>query len=259
MEYIPSGTAVDRGLGDEELLTLVRSGDPDAFALLYRRHVQAVLGYARKCSRRYAEDLCAEAFTSTLRAIRNGYGPCGPLRPYLAASIRHTAAAWSRRELAVSPVGDLADLPDAAIETDPVLSRVERDLVVRAFNSLPERWRSILTYTVIDARSAGSAAKAFRIEPQAACSLAYRAREGLRQAYLQAHIERVAAPDCQPYAERLAAFVRQRLGTRRAADQRRHLVDCAACSRLLEVLLEIEQCLTPRAQRPGSKPRPIGT
>lgn len=257
MEYHPpSGTAADRGLGDEELLTLVRSGDPDAFALLYSRHVQAVLRYARKCSRQHAEDLCAEAFTATLRAIRSGHGPCGSLRPYLAAAIRNTAAAWSRRDLTVSSFGELVDLPDGANHADPVLSRVERELVVQAFNSLPERWRSILTHTVIDAQSAGSAARVFRIDPSAASSLAYRAREGLRQAYLQAHIARVVSPDCQPYAERLAAFVRRRLGARRAADQRRHLAACADCSRLLEVLLEIERCLVSHARRPGFKSRP---
>jgi RNA polymerase sigma factor (sigma-70 family) len=255
VEIIPSGNAVDRGPGDEELLAMVRSGDPDAFAVLYSRHVQAVLRYARKCSRRHAEDLCAEAFTATLRAIRSGGGPSGSLRPYLAAAIRHTAAVWSRQDWTVSPVGELADLPEAASEADPLLSLAERALVVQAFNSLPERWREILKHTVIDARSAISAAKLLRIDPPAARSLAYRAREGLRKAYLQAHVAYVSSAACKPFAANLGAFARQRLGSRRAANLRRHLAMCRDCSRLFDLLREIEQCLSCGCRRPRPKTR----
>lgn len=251
MESLPSRNAADAGPGDEELLELVRSGDPDAFALLYSRHVSAVLRYARKCSRRHAEDLCAEAFAATLRAIRSGGGPRGSLRPYLAAAIRHRAVVWSRQDRAVSPVGELADLPDAASEADPLLCRVERALVVQAFNSLPERWRGILKHTVIDARSTASAARVLRIDPPAARSLAYRAREGLRQAYLQSHIVHVASAACQPFAAQLGAFVRGWLGPQRAKNLRRHLAACADCARLLDALREIEQCLSRGGRRPA--------
>lgn len=255
VEMLPSGKAADRGPGDEELLAMVRSGDPDAFALLYSRHVGAVLHYARKCSRRHAEDLCAEAFTATLRAIRSGGGPKLSLRPYLAATIRHTAATWSRQDLAVSPIGELADLPEAASEADPLLSQVERALVVQAFNSLPERWRTVLKHTVIDARSTIFAAKTLGIDPPAARSLAYRAREGLRQAYLQSHIASVASTACRPFAANLGAFVRRRLGPRHTAGLRRHLSACQDCLRLCEVLREIEQCLSCGGRRSRLKSR----
>lgn len=253
MEMLPSGKAADRGPGDEELLAMVRSGDPDAFALLYSRHVSAVMHYARKCSRRHAEDLCAEAFTATLRAIRSGRGPHGPLRPYLAATIRHTAAVWSRQDWTVSPIGELTDLPEAASEADPLLSLMERALVVQAFNSLPERWRAILKHTVIDGGSTASAASVLRIGPPAARSLAYRAREGLRQAYLQSHVAYVASTDCRPFAAHLGVFVRRRLSPQRAANLRRHLAVCPNCSRLVELLREMEQCLSRGGRRPGSK------
>lgn len=254
MDGMPSGTGRRRDLGDEELVALVRSGDQEAFALLYSRHVQTVLRLARRCSRRDAEDLCAEAFASTLWAIKNGDGPHGPIRPYLSAIVRHAAAAWSRREFVMIPVGELADLPDTATAADPVLRDVDRVLVLQAFNSLPGRWRDVLWHTVIDARSPGAAADTFQLDRSAVCSLAYRAREGLRLAYLQAHVTRVSSKACQPFAERLAAFARGRLGPRYDAAERVHLAVCGDCSRALETLREIDRALTSRSREWHSLP-----
>jgi RNA polymerase sigma factor (sigma-70 family) len=249
MNDVPSGSCAGPDLDDDELVAQVRSGDRNAFALLYRRHVQAALRLARRCSRRDAEDLCAEAFTAVLRAIENGHGPRGPLKPYLSAVIRNTAATWSLRDRPLLFVGGLADLPDDAGEADALLSDMDRVLVSQAFKSLPERWRGILRETVINARSTNSVAAELRINPAATRSLAYRAREGLRDAYLQAHIARVAAPTCQPFAEQLAAFARGRLSSRRAAAQRAHLAACGDCPRALAALCEIDSRLT-------SRPRP---
>jgi RNA polymerase sigma factor (sigma-70 family) len=249
---VPSGSCVSRELEDDELVAHVRRGDRDAFAQLYSRHVQTALRLARLCSRRDAEDLCAEAFTVTLRAIRNGHGPQGPLKSYLSTVIRNTAATWSQRDRTLLFVGGLADLPDTASEADPALTDLDRALVVQAFTSLPERWRGVLRETVIYARSPDSVATTLRISTSATCSLAYRAREGLRQAYLQAHVARVASPACRPFAEQLAAFARGKLSPRRAAAERAHLAVCGDCPRALEALREIDRCVT---LRPRPRPR----
>lgn len=245
---VPSGSSIGRELEDDELVAYVRSGDQDAFALLYDRHMQTALRLARRCSSRDAEDLCAEAFTVTLRAIKNGHGPHGPLKSYLSTVIRNTAANWSQRDRALLFVGELTDLPDTSTEADFAVSDLDRELVVQAFASLPERWRGVLTETVINSRPPDSVAATLNLSTSATCSLAYRAREGLRQAYLQAHVTRVASPACKPFASRLGAFARGRLSPRRATAERAHLAVCGDCPRALEAVREIERCLTPRPQ-----------
>jgi RNA polymerase sigma factor (sigma-70 family) len=248
MDETPSGSCVGPDLDDDSLVAQVRSGDQEAFAQLYRRHLHAALRLARRCSRRDAEDLCAEAFTAVLRAIENGHGPRGPLKPYLSTVIRHTAAAWSLRDRPLLFVGGLTDLPDDASAADAVLSDIDRTLVSQAFKSLPERWRGILRETVINARTTNSVAAELRINAAATRSLAYRAREGLRDAYLQAHVTQIASPACRPFAEQLAAFARGRLSSRHAAAERAHLAACGDCPRALAALRDIDSRLTPRSR-----------
>ena len=61
--------------------------------------------------------------------------------------------------------------------------------------------------------------------------LASRAREGLKQAYLQAHVSATLADDeeCARYADRLGAYARGGLRTRAERGLRKHLEECAKC------------------------------
>lgn len=64
--------AGERGaLADERLLALAASGDGDAFAELYRRHLPLVLSFLRRQSQRpeVAADLAAETFVSALVSL----------------------------------------------------------------------------------------------------------------------------------------------------------------------------------------------
>jgi hypothetical protein len=62
---------------DRELLDGCRSGDPDAYGLIYRRHSQAILGYLpkRTASPETAADLMAETFAKGLADVLGGNGP----------------------------------------------------------------------------------------------------------------------------------------------------------------------------------------
>lgn len=226
---------------DTELLDRVRVGDVEAYGSLYRRHARAALRYARSWSHdcATAEDLRAEAFSRTLCALLNNRGPRGSLKPYLYTVIRNVSAEWSRREKMTHLAGDLAELPVPDRGSDTYLDSIEYSLAVGAFNALPERWRTVLWHSLLDDQGRGRVAAQLGIAAPAAASLAYRAREGLRQAYLQQHISRVESDSCRPFAERLGAYTRNGLGSREGRGVSGHLRGCAACSALAEMLRSI--------------------
>lgn len=62
------------GLDDELLLALAASGDGEAFAEIYRRHLPLVLSYLCRQTRRpdLAADLAAETFVAALSSLRRG-------------------------------------------------------------------------------------------------------------------------------------------------------------------------------------------
>ncbi len=229
----------------------MRVGDVEAFGILYRRYARAALSYARTLSRdsALAEDLRAEAFSRTLCSLINGRGPRVSLAPYLFTVIRNVSADWSKRDRLTHFVGDLADLPVPDRDGEPYFNAVEYSMAVKAFNALPESWRTVLWHSLVDEQGRSRVAGRLGIAAPAAASLAYRAREGLRQAYLQNHITRVSE-HCRPFADRLGAYTRNGLGSRLHSQVRGHLRECGACSELAEMLRSINAGLrTGKAHR----------
>lgn len=231
---------------DLELIDRIRAGDIGAHEELYRRHAEAVRRYARTCCRDAdtADDLTNEVFAATLQAVRGGAGPRIAVRAYLFTSVRRVAAAWARstrREHLVEDFAEFAMSASVARATeectlDPgadvrAMQQAERTMAVRAFRSLPERWQTVLWHTTIEESSPQEVAPLLGLTPNATAVLAHRAREGLRQAYLQEHVgeARTAGGECARYAERLGAFARGGLRTRAERGLRRHLAECAAC------------------------------
>jgi RNA polymerase sigma factor (sigma-70 family) len=233
------------GPSDRELLDRVRAGDTEAFDPLYRRHAYSALLHARHFTRTEAsaQDLRAESFTRVLAAIRGGNGPTEAVRPYLLTTMRHVAQDWAEGERRTLLVADPADLEAPAEGADPVIAALERSLAGQAFAALPERWQTVLWHTEVEGEGPAQLAPMLGLEPPAVAALAYRAREGLKQAYLQAHIRELGSEACRPYAGRLGVLVRGRLGTREDAKVNRHLRDCAECSALLAMLKYINSHL----------------
>ncbi|OUC96355.1 RNA polymerase sigma factor, partial [Streptosporangium minutum] len=224
---------------DPALTRLVRAGDDRAVSELYERHHPAVIAFARRLCRdpHTAEDLASEAFARTLRTVRNGLaGPTGDWRPYLYAVVRNTAAEWARSDQRSVPTDEFRedDLTTAAPEPPD-------DLVTRAYRSLPRRWQTVLWHTLIEDEEPERVAKILGITPGNVGVLAFRAREGLRKAYLAAHVSS-ASPRCQEYAEPLAAIVRKRSG-RLPRALRAHLESCASCARAHTELLDLNATL----------------
>ncbi|WP_168221189.1 sigma-70 family RNA polymerase sigma factor [Actinomadura sp. WMMA1423] len=213
---------------DADLLAAAGEGDDEASDELFRRHHTAVLRYARGLVRdqHLAEDLTSEAFTRTFAAMREGGGPREACRPYLYTVVRNTATDWARGARRTVVTDEVAEWASAPEDEPPDLD--ELDALVRAFRSLPERWQTVLWYTVIEDEPVGQVADLLGMEKGAVSQLAFRAREGLRQAFLAASAG--GRPGCAEFTAQLAASLR-RPGRRRGRALRRHLESCEECRR----------------------------
>lgn len=172
---------------DSCLIAGVRAGDPEAMAVLYERHREAGLHFARglMSSRQEAEDVVQEAFMKAFSAIRNGHGPTDIFAPYLNTSIRSVANTFWKKYTREQPAPD-EDL-DTRPEEDPrletVLAVFEHERITLAMKSLPERWRTVLWHAEVLGRMPRDIAPLMDLEPNAVSALLIRARKGLRRAY----------------------------------------------------------------------------
>ncbi|MFC9297882.1 sigma-70 family RNA polymerase sigma factor [Streptomyces sp. NPDC057011] len=251
---VGSGGGSDLPPSDGDLIARMRAGDDRAYEELFRRHADAVRRYARTCCRdgHTADDLTAEVFARTLQAVRGGAGPDQSVRAYLLTTVRRVAAAWAktaRREHLVEDFAVFAEQAATGTEGGGGLSglagddtlelgadvramhEAEQSLAMQAFRSLPERWQAVLWHTTVEEASPSAIAPLFGLSANATAVLASRAREGLKQAYLQAHVSSALSEggDCARYADRLGAYARGGLRMRAERGLRKHLEECAKC------------------------------
>ncbi|MDN4596857.1 sigma-70 family RNA polymerase sigma factor [Leifsonia virtsii] len=215
---------------DTALVASARDGDEEAFAELWRRHAAAGRTVARSFSTEDPDDVVAEAYLRILAAVRNGKGPTTGFRPYLFTTIRSVAAGWGQRRRE-HPLEDAEAIPDPSSTEAASMEALDRSLTVTAFRSLPERWQEVLWYTEVEQMTAAAVAPLLGLTANGTAALAYRAREGLRQAWIQAHI--AASPEGSEHrwtTERVGAYSRGGLGKRDTARIERHLAECAKCS-----------------------------
>ncbi|MEU9025941.1 sigma-70 family RNA polymerase sigma factor [Streptomyces sp. NPDC048383] len=246
----PVAGGTDLPPSDADLVARMRGGDDGAYEELFRRHADAVRRYARTCCRdgHTADDLTAEVFARTLQAVRGGAGPDQSVRAYLLTTVRRVAATWAktaRREQLVEDFALFAEQSTGA-ESASALSgsdtlelgadvramhEAEQSLAMQAFRSLPERWQAVLWHTTVEEASPSAIAPLFGLSANATAVLAGRAREGLKQAYLQAHVSSALSSggDCARYADRLGAYARGGLRMRAERGLRKHLEECAKC------------------------------
>ncbi|GAA2665618.1 MULTISPECIES: sigma-70 family RNA polymerase sigma factor [Actinosynnema] len=232
---------------DRELLARVRAGDDAAFGELYTRHADAVRRFALRHVREHAEadDLAAEAFFRVLQAIRRGSGPTEHVRTYLLTTARRVAWEWSGRRRDV-PVEDEELSRRVEPFPDATAGRAEHTLISRAFTSLPERWRSVLWQVEVEGVRPSAVAPAFGLSPNAMAALARRAREGLRAAYLQAHLADDRGPRaCHSVVVKLGSYTAGGVQGAEQARIRKHLRTCSSCNALHAELAEV--CSTLRA------------
>jgi RNA polymerase sigma factor (sigma-70 family) len=257
-------TAVDHGRGDEAepadlletaeddraLLERLRAGEDAAFGELFARHSAAVrrLAFGLVSDRSEVEDLTAEAFFRVLQAIRRGSGPVDNVRGYLLIVARRVAWEWRTRRRDV-PVSDEELTHRAGADPDTAGQSTERNLITRAFTSLPERWRSVLWKVEVEGERPAVVATNFGLSANATAALARRARQGLRAAYLQAHLtaERSTTARCRDVLEKLGAYT---AGSIRGSERRRirvHLAGCPSCASMHAELRDVCSALRAHA------------
>ncbi|MFV0375509.1 sigma-70 family RNA polymerase sigma factor, partial [Microbacterium sp.] len=241
----PDDTADVNDVSDADLVQRTRAGEAGAFGQLWQRHYRAGITVARSVTSSLdPDDLVQEAYARIFSAIQKGGGPTGAFRAYLFTSIRNTAAGWGRakRESAMDELETVPDPEAVAHTTDEAL---DRSLTNRAFRSLPTRWQEILWYTEIEQMKPAEIAPLLGMKPTAVAQLAFRAREGLREAWIQAHL-RNAEPgsECQWTIEHLGAYARNNLGRRDHTRATDHLSQCARCTIVASEATEVSHRLS---------------
>lgn len=216
---------------DSDLVELVRAGNTQAFGVLWQRHAGPGKAVARGFSASQdPDDLVAEAFTKIFQSIQAGKGPTMAFRAYLFTTIRNVSASWGRTSKEDS-TDEFDDLVDPRTLEDESLAALDRSLTATAFRTLPTRWQEALWYSEVERMTVQQIAPLLGMKTNAVSALTFRAREGLRQAWIQAHISSVPADsDCRWSIDRLGSHTRGALGPR---EQRRldgHLGQCERCS-----------------------------
>jgi RNA polymerase sigma factor (sigma-70 family) len=228
---------------DAELILQVRSGDREAFGVLYERHANA----ARALARQYvtpadAEDVVADAFGKLFEMLRRGAGPDAGFRPYLYTVVRHRAFDVSRGAARTRPSTDdeiESVLGRVASEEDPALAGFERSVVSKAYFDLPERWREVLWYVLVDDLKPAQVAPVLGLSPNGVSALLYRAKEALRAGYLQQHLTHAPSDTCRTVNPLLGGYVRESLSKRETAKIDEHLATCGTCSALVLELHDV--------------------
>jgi RNA polymerase sigma factor (sigma-70 family) len=222
---------------DAELIEAVRRGQVDAFGSLYERHVTAAHHQAQQLARSRAEsdDLVSETFARMLETLRAGRGPDSAFRAYLLTSLRHVAYHKTRRDRRIELADDVTAVSGVRTEKisepfrDTALAGLECSMAVKAFTVLPEHWQAVLWYTEIEGLSSAETAPILGLTANGVAARAYRARKGLREAYLFAHLAATARPACRATHRDLAAWTRHKLAKRRKAHVEEHLDTCPDC------------------------------
>jgi RNA polymerase sigma factor (sigma-70 family) len=186
-----------------------------------------------------AEDIAQEAFLKVTAAMERGNGPEAMFRPYLLRAIRTAAADRWNEQVKETPTDNTGDTPVEDASLAALLHRDDPELVMKAFQSLPHRWMTVLWHAEVEREPPRRIAPILGIEPGAVSALLLRARKGLREAYLNAYASAPPRSECEPTFPYLAATV---LGTSSARDRRKvkeHTRDCEDCAKVMAELTDV--------------------
>ena len=114
----------------------------------------------------------------------------------------------------------------------------------RPSRPLPERWQAVLWHTEVEGQKPAEVAVLLGMSANSVSALAYRAREGLRQAFLTMHLQELEDDTCAWTHQNLGAYVRNGISRRDAAKVEHHLTECRRCSALYLELTEVNSNLS---------------
>ncbi|MFL6206406.1 MAG: zf-HC2 domain-containing protein [Acidimicrobiales bacterium] len=217
-----------RGGGDRDEIQRAQRGDRQAFLQLYDLHAPMTwrLALVAGRDRAAAEAAVVGAFAHVLghpdRRDPNRFAPVGA---QLLRSAREGAIEGAHR--VAEPAG-LEAIADGA----------HRD-TVRAFDRLPERWRSVLWLDQVEHSSLRATAFALETSDQTAVGLGTRALGGFREQLSQLKAEADLRPPCRQTTARLSGYVSHALPSGDTLRVRRHLDRCEECRTRLDELDDV--------------------
>ncbi|MCW2829742.1 MAG: hypothetical protein JWP31_434 [Aeromicrobium sp.] len=229
-------------LEDVDLLRLTREGSTEAYAALYDRYVYAARRLARHLGQREeSDDVVSESFAQVLDLLQRGKGPDRAFRAYLFTTIRHESGRRAKANKRVMPTDDDAKIDTSVPFGDGELDNFEKTAIRAAYESLPERWRTVLWHLDVEGLKPNEIAPILGMKPNSVSALVYRARSGLRDAYLQQHVNATAdagSSQCDDVRGMLAAVVRRTATVRDQEKVHAHLEACEAC---IGVYLDLQE------------------
>ncbi|MCB1783640.1 MAG: sigma-70 family RNA polymerase sigma factor [Alphaproteobacteria bacterium] len=174
---------------DESLMTLVQSGDREAFAVLVRRHNAMFYAAAwRMCSNRdEAEEIVQDAFLKLWKNPQSWDGERGvKFTTWFYRVVTNQALDYMRKRKPVQG-GEILDyLEDATPgQQEEMEAREERVALETAVQALPERQRVALNLCFYEGLSNREAADVMGVGVKALESLLMRAKAGLKEALIR--------------------------------------------------------------------------
>jgi RNA polymerase sigma factor (sigma-70 family) len=235
----------DQQPSDAELISAVRGGDTTAYGELFSRHVEAARRLARQlASAGDVEDLVAEAFAKVLTIVQRGGGPDLAFRAYLLTAVRSLHIDGVRGAIRLRPVDDLAPFDNGVPFRDTAVEGFENQAAARAFATLPERWQLVLWHTEVEGQKPAEVAQLLGMSANSVSALAYRAREGLRQAFLNMHAQDAEDDACAWTQDNLGAYIRNAASKRDSTKVRTHVDECRRCMGIYLELSEVNTNLS---------------
>jgi RNA polymerase sigma-70 factor (ECF subfamily) len=164
---------------DEDLMTLLGSGQDEPLGVLMSRHGDALVRFFLLRSRdpHAAQDLANETFFRIFSKART-FEPKKPFRPWFYAVALNVWRAWQRRRK--PPEVPLQVLPEAAEEANSAPSTSPGERAARLLDRLPEIDREILVLRHYEGLPLKEIARRLGLSPGAVYTRLFRALEKLR-------------------------------------------------------------------------------
>ena len=229
---------------DPELISRVREGDVAAYGILFSRHVDSATRLGRVLvGASDADDLVSEAFVKVLNVLLGGGGPDVAFRAYLLTAVRRLHIDKVRSNQRLTTTDDLTPFDPGVPFTDTAVAGFEGGAAAKAFASLPERWQMVLWHLEVENQKPADIAPLLGMSANGVSALAYRAREGLRQAFLNMHSGDLVSDACRETNGLLGGYVRAALSRRDATKVEEHLEHCRRCTAAYLELTEVNSSL----------------
>ncbi len=190
-----------------------------------------------------ADDLVSDAFAKVLGVLQRGGGPDIAFRAYLLTAVRRLHVDKIRAGAKLTTTDDLEPFDPGVPFQDTAVEGFESEAAAKAFASLPERWQLVLWHLEVEGQKPADIAPLLGMSANSVSALAYRAREGLRQAFLNQHAQEMDDDTCRWTHQHLGAYVRNGISRRDATKVEEHLDECRKCMAVYLELTEVNSNL----------------